>query len=175
MFEPERLDDELEMVERRLERTKFVLMAESRDRMLFACGRAAGFAEARGIIFRWRATAAAIGLLAGALLVATLAGRTDTDRARNLSEAKSTASPIDQHDARPPVAPTGVQSVTRQRKPAGDAPRPPAAEPRKLSAGMPLDEALALLESAPAQIEFPVFRPEQSPRPPLRASSVEFQ
>lgn len=150
MSEPERLDDaDLRDLERRLRATALSPTSGRRDELLYACGREAGILETRQRARRWTATAAAVGVLAGAIVVAAIGDRARPVGPAEISTDLKPESMMEAPESKP-------QSHFEPRQLASERQRASvriAGESKRLTAGMPFTEALALLDTPPATVE----------------------
>ncbi|MGQ0635383.1 MAG: hypothetical protein ACT4QC_12285 [Planctomycetaceae bacterium] len=179
------IDADLETLARRLGAVALPLSPDERNRLLYACGEAAGRASARNLGY-WTTAAASFGLLVGGFLISVI-GQTRSQAPLGNAPLRSSASHetgdhlIPSVERRARDAEERVDSIARRVTDRMPLPQsldsqdekkslPPPGERQHLTAGTSFEDMLRLLDSRPTVIEPPDGR--IAPSPPLRPYST---
>ncbi len=171
MSESKRIaDQERDALELQLRATVLSIPQENRDRLLYACGVAAGRRQARRMVPHWVTAAAAVGIFAGGLTVGSLGFPSATAPTRDM-----VAAPWNQADTNSRDSKTAV--IADDAKPTADVHESqgrssPRKETGQLTAGIRLEQALALIDGPVPAVEFRGESQDGVHRAPLRAAAA---
>jgi hypothetical protein len=173
MSEPDAITNhELAALEHQLRATPLPVAGEVRDRLLYACGVEAGRAQARFATFRWTAAATVAGLLAGGLLTAASGHRSAPDAATRPASTARQVSVV--NDTPSKARDRAIVATSTDKDRPASAPSASRAEPRKLTAGLRFDQALALMNAPAHAVEIGAELRGELQHPPLKPTSGSF-